>query len=294
MPLLTREVPIERLLPMAAALALLLMIAAGAGSKQDVSQRQPHDPVIDRWIERLGNDSYPIREDATGALLKIGRRAIPALTKAAESSDAEVRSRVLHVLVRLSHSDDPSTSGPAVAALKALARSGSRAAAGSAKNALVKKDVAKRLREQNAVAKLTGMHAILGRDKSGAVTSCNLAMSPIPKGSLATLKQFTKIAVLDLSGTQITDAELAHLKPLTGLRELQLIHNPLTDAGLVHINGLTDLEALNLFATNVTDAGLVHLKGLTKLKTLKLNATAVTDDGVSELRKALPKTRILH
>ncbi len=279
---------------MAAALALLLMIAAGAGAKQDVSQRQPGDPVIDRWIDRLGNDSYPIREDATGALLKIGKRAIPALTKAAESSDAEVRSRALYVLVRLSHSDDPSTSGPAVAALKVLARSGSRAAADSAKNALVKKDAAKRLREQNAIAKLTGMHAILGRDKSGAVTSCNLALSSIPKDSLATLKQFTKIAVLDLSGTQITDAELAHLKPLTGLRELQLIHNPLTDAGLVHLNGLTDLETLNLFATNVTDAGLVHLKGLTKLKTLKLNATAVTDDGVSELRKALPKTRILH
>ena len=46
------------------------------------------------------------------------------------------------------------------------------------------------------------------------------------------LKGLTKLSVLDLSGTQVTDAGLAHLKGLTKLSVLDLRGTQVTDAGV--------------------------------------------------------------
>jgi hypothetical protein len=43
----------------------------------------------------------------------------------------------------------------------------------------------------------------------------------------------------------------------------------------------------------VTDAGLAHLKALTNLTQLSLDGTQVTDAGVADLRKALPKCKVI-
>jgi hypothetical protein len=47
----------------------------------------------DELIERLGNEDYAVREEATKALIEMGDEAIPALEKALESEDLEVRLR---------------------------------------------------------------------------------------------------------------------------------------------------------------------------------------------------------
>jgi hypothetical protein len=43
----------------------------------------------------------------------------------------------------------------------------------------------------------------------------------------------------------------------------------------------------------VTDKGLKHLAGLKKLWKLELISTKVTDNGKADLKKALPKLKIL-
>src|SRR5947208_4551669 len=50
-------------------------------------------PSIDKLVEQLGSPSFPTRERATKALRDRGPEALPALRKALESKDEEVRKR---------------------------------------------------------------------------------------------------------------------------------------------------------------------------------------------------------
>lgn len=56
------------------------------------------DERIDRLIRDLGSDDFETREKATAELKKIGKPAVPALRKAAESDDAEVKLRAKKLL----------------------------------------------------------------------------------------------------------------------------------------------------------------------------------------------------
>jgi hypothetical protein len=93
---------------------------------------------------------------------------------------------------------------------------------------------------------------------------------------------------------QFTDATLKNFKDLTELEELDLSSTKITDAGMKNLEGLTRLRELRLEFTEVTDAGLVHLKGMKQLRELLLFNTHVTNAGVRELRKVLPKCRIIR
>jgi len=51
------------------------------------------EPTIEELIQRLGADDYATREAATKTLIERGETAVPALTKATEADDVEVRMR---------------------------------------------------------------------------------------------------------------------------------------------------------------------------------------------------------
>src|SRR4051812_35652924 len=55
--------------------------------------RADDPPSIDKLIEQLGSPSFPTRERATKQLKERGVAALPALRKAMESKDEEVRKR---------------------------------------------------------------------------------------------------------------------------------------------------------------------------------------------------------
>ncbi len=113
--------------------------------------------------------------------------------------------------------------------------------------------------------------------------------SSITDADLAHLKRLTNLKVLDVGHTQVTDAGLAHLSGLTSLSGLSLSNTQVTDAGLTHLMGLSKLSALNLSDTQVTDAGLPHLKGLVSLAQLDLDGTRVTDAAKQHLLQAMSR-----
>ncbi len=64
-----------------------------------------------------------------------------------------------------------------------------------------------------------------------------------------------------------------HLQGLSKLQMLSLNDTRVTDAGLVYLQRLTQLQWLGLSNTRVTDAGLVHLQGFSQLQSLWLGNT---------------------
>jgi hypothetical protein len=102
------------------------------------------------------------------------------------------------------------------------------------------------------------------------------------------------VDTLSLPGARVSDAGLTNLEGLWRLRTLNLWGNKVTDAGLVHLGGLTQLRWLCLDQTGVTDLGLKQLATLRNLETLSVEQTKVTEAGAAELRRALPRLKIIR
>jgi Leucine-rich repeat (LRR) protein len=100
---------------------------------------------------------------------------------------------------------------------------------------------------------------------------------------LDTLKIFSRVSQVFLTGSSVTDAELRPISDLKSLEYLSLDETPITDAGLVHLAALQSLTELHLEETQITDVGLLHLRRLTALETLNLNDTKISDAGLAHL-----------
>jgi len=136
----------------------------------------------------------------------------------------------------------------------------------------------------------------------------------ITDAGLEHVRRLTRLQVLFLDGTQVTDAGLTYLQDLKQLEELSLgqvsdvgivqlkevrqlrvLHlngTQISDGGLIPLRDLPNLETLDLGQTRITDAGLEHLRGLTRLKDLWLYGAPVTESGVREVKQALPNLTI--
>jgi internalin A len=91
-----------------------------------------------------------------------------------------------------------------------------------------------------------------------------------------------------------SDTEMIHVGKLSRVELLDLDGSSVTDAGLIHLKGLPSLERLLLRDTKVTDAGLEHLKKLTGHPSIHLgwDKARISDAAVEELQKALPNAQV--
>ena len=147
--------------------------------------------------------------------------------------------------------------------------------------------------------------------------SLSLGGDRFSDAGLKSLKQLTRLETLHL-GARITDVGLAEIRHLKRLRRLYLSGTAVTDEGLEHLKGMPHLETLMLAGTNVTDAGTILLTRHPRLKTLSLSFTSisnsglqtikelkymrrlfltgsqVTDQGAANLKRALPRLKIVR
>jgi hypothetical protein len=120
----------------------------------------------------------------------------------------------------------------------------------------------------------------------------SLTRSFVTDSGLTDLAGLSSLESLYLDDTAVTDSGLVHLKRLISLKSLWLNGTAVSDSGLTHLKGMTHLEDLNLDDTVVTDAGLAHLEGMSGMQWLHLGGTKISDAGLVHL-KGMTKLRNL-
>ena len=122
----------------------------------------------------------------------------------------------------------------------------------------------------------------------------SLTNTKVTDAGLVSLGGMTGLTWLDLNNTQISDAGLRYLKKLAKLERLSLSNTKVTGDGLAHLKELPNLRLLNLNGNAITKVGVKHLKNLGALKSLSLDKSDLSDAEVTELRRGLPKARVIR
>lgn len=93
---------------------------------------------------------------------------------------------------------------------------------------------------------------------------------------------------------QADDSDLVKLKSLTRLELITLPNTQVTDRGLAALKELKNLQRVQLDRTLVSDVGLEHLKMLPRLEALHVQETLVTEVGAASFREASPDCDIIR
>lgn len=110
----------------------------------------------------------------------------------------------------------------------------------------------------------------------------------------------TELRVLQLDETQITNKAVEFIAGhFPALEELDLSSTSINDHAVPFLAKLQHLSDLDLSNTYVTDASIPVLARMTQLRTLNLvhvpsDQPSVSKKGADRLRRALPKTEVVH
>jgi len=99
---------------------------------------------------------------------------------------------------------------------------------------------------------------------------------------LSSLRYFTELKTLWLTGTEITDESLEPLAGYNGIAHLVLKKTRITDSGIARLKTLEKLQTLNA-PSQMTDEGLKNLAGFAALRRLDISYTRITDSGIRHL-----------
>lgn len=99
---------------------------------------------------------------------------------------------------------------------------------------------------------------------------------------------------IDLGNSKALGGDaLTKVAGLKNVAILNLTGTNVTDAGLAPLQGMSGLNVLVISQTGITDAAVPYLKGLQGLGSLDLEGTKISAAGVKELRDALPRCAII-
>ena len=143
--------------------------------------------------------------------------------------------------------------------------------------AIVRKAVASELKKKPEDVTEGDYAKVITLDLSGSLLS-----------DLTLLKELNNLQKIYLGGTAVSD--LSPIKALINLQDLRLSDTKVSDP--TPLKSLINLLMLDLAGTAVSD--LSPLKELINLQELRLSGTKVSDEQVAELKKALPKLRIIQ
>lgn len=116
---------------------------------------------------------------------------------------------------------------------------------------------------------------------------------PLSDEGLKSLMAKVKLVGLDVSGSEISDRGLLEFVTAESrLRLLDLSFTRVSDEGLKAVSAQSELRHLSLINCRVTDCGIASLTRLTHLREIYLTKTSVSSQAVEQLRRRLPMCRI--
>jgi len=122
------------------------------------------------------------------------------------------------------------------------------------------------------------------RTAQGYVIGISLRGTWVEDADLRRLNQYSRLSVLDLSLTHITDGGMQDIKNLRGITDFNLYFAEyVTDEGVAAIKDWKQLKHLNLHGTKAGDSALEHIAGITSLESLDVGSTLMTDVGLERL-----------
>lgn len=145
--------------------------------------------------------------------------------------------------------------------------------------------------ERHAVVRLRPLAENITWNKEGHVVSIDLT-GTVSDEHLDSILELSKLEMLGLTGTDVTDKGIAQLSGLPHLRSLSLAWTKVSDAGIQGLRNAKSLRVLDLNHTGVSDKGIKVVEALPHLRHLFVEDTRVTEQKVQELRQALPNCRI--
>jgi hypothetical protein len=104
----------------------------------------------------------------------------------------------------------------------------------------------------------------------------------VNNGSIKHLASLRHLALLDLSGSEVTDNGIREISQLKSLRTLYLCQTEVTNAGLKELTNLSNLFSLDISGSEITDEGLKYLTQLKELSNLSIGPY-VSDAGLKHL-----------
>jgi Leucine-rich repeat (LRR) protein len=147
------------------------------------------------------------------------------------------------------------------------------------------------LKELSSLPNLTTLHAFattIGDEgaaqlRGSKLTILGLGRSRLTDHGLESLAQISSLTSLNVSQTAVTDRGLTHIARLPNLRILNLDNTQVTDTGLSELKSHPKLVALFVAGTRLTDQGLEQLCQSNRWTSLRLNNTQVTDAGLQHV-----------
>ena len=211
--------------------AAVLLLAADEKDEK-TKESVPSAAQVQRWIKQLGDESFKVREEATRDLIQAGRVALDAVTKATKSKDPEIKQRALMII----------------------------------------KHIDGKAEQQRLAVETIRMYG--GRVYYDYQIDENGEKIPKKKQQLPCTPQqrkqfgidfFADVVWVECSGgnyfiPDLGDYRLKDLVGMTKLKVLDLSRTQVTDAGMKHLAGMKNLEWLSLDDTQVTAEGVAKLR----------------------------------
>ena len=282
----------------------MIVLCSTIGVCADQAENQEE---LSQQVSELASGDYEDRERAASQLAQAGAEAVPLLESCAEADNLEARIRSLRLLQQIYETNDFVASFAAGDALRRLAVHQQRLVASFAKDALSSQPqlAMDRLKSKGAAFQSDNTVVELGSDWKGlpadvmelrwcdSVRVLRLSKPELDDRAVAVLRWMPNVTELVIFDAQITDAGLEQLRHSRQLKVLHLARTPVTDSGLSHVGKLNSLTYLDLSRSQITGNGLPHLHRLSKLRQLDLRGVSLPEEAVNQLRKQLPKARLL-
>ena len=116
---------------------------------------------------------------------------------------------------------------------------------------------------------------------------------PMRDPDLRAVARFSRLEVLLLDGSSVTDEGLDRLHLLPLLHTVTLAECDITDGGATALASIRTLQTLGLYRTGITDAAMAAFDGHPALAALDIRGTQVHGEGINYLT-SLPKLRELN